>query len=201
MKEEKSDKMKKEKKENQKRNSIVIITILAVIILFAVSYAIFTYTGKGKERNTLTTGTLRLTLEEDSNLTLANQTPIRDIDAMSVEAYTFTINNTGTETAKYQIILVQDEEKYSPTDKKLPWSSIRFSIIKNNGINIIKNLQDQDGVLTTTTVEAGKTDQYALRLWIDEQADEEISGATLHAKIKIKAILENRNNFETGAPE
>lgn len=190
------------KKEKQKKIYILWIVIIVAVFLLAASFAIFNYSSNTTTKNTIKTGTLILTLEEDNALTLVNQAPITDSDAMTGNAYTFKIKNTGTETAKYQITILQDEAKYQEdncTNKKLPWNKIRFSIIKNSGVNIIKNLQDQDGILTTTTVEAGKTDTYALRLWIDEQAGNEVANLHLHAKIQVKAILENRNDFETGA--
>lgn len=188
-------------KDKSKKKHLILI-IICIIFLLGISYAIFTYFSNTDKKQKIKTGTLILNLKEDNKLELVNTSPTSDVDAMQAASYNFTVENTGTETAKYQIYIIEDEEKYQAdncSDKKMPLSKIRFSVIKNQEANLIGNLGEQSGIISTPTLKAGSTDNYKVRLWIDEKASNEVAGLHFHAKLQIKAILENRTNFETGA--
>ena len=75
-----------------------LLIICGVVFLFAISYAIFTYTGYGKQENKLSTGTLILTLNESTSegITLADTVPVTDEEGLTFPAYTFSVQNTGT---------------------------------------------------------------------------------------------------------
>lgn len=189
-------------KSKGKHKKKLLFLLVAVVFILGLSYAIFNYASNTSKKQLIKTGTLILKLKEENNLKLVNKAPTSDIDAMQADSYNFTVENTGTETAKYQIYLIDDEEKYQAdncSDKKLPWSKIRFSIIKENTANLIDNLGSKNGIIYQSTLIAGKTDNFKVRLWIDEKASNEVAGLHFHAKLQVKAILENRTDFETGA--
>lgn len=188
-------------KKIRKKYGIIVGVIFLVVFLFA-SYALFTYFKSSTGESTLKTGTLVLELNEDKALTLIDSVPLSDQDAINGESYNFSIENTGTETAKYQIYLLDDDNKYQSdhcSDKKLPWSNIRYSIQRDDENSLVEQLDDRNGILYTTTLKKGMTDQYKLRLWIDERATNEIAGLHFHAKLQVKAILEDKTDFDTGA--
>lgn len=189
-------------KKNKQKKYLIMGGFVAVVILLTASYALFTYAKSSDQKNTLKTGTLILNLEEEEGLTLIDSAPISDSEALKGDSYNFSIHNTGTETSKYQIYLLDDEEKYQSdncTDKKFPWSKIKYSITKNNGNSEVGHLGAKNGIITTTTLKSGTTDRYQLRLWIDQNASNEVAGLHFHAKMQVKAILEDKTDFNTGA--
>ncbi len=186
---------------NKKKYWIALVVIFLVVFLVA-SYALFTYFKSSSGESTLKTGTLVLELNEDKALTLIDSVPISDQDAINGESYNFSIKNTGTEIAKYQIYLLDDDARYQSdncSNKKLPWSKIRYSIQREDENSLIEQLDERNGIIYTTTLKKGMTDQYKLRLWIDEKATNEIAGLHFHAKLQVKAILEDKTDFDTGA--
>lgn len=189
-------------KKNKQKKYLIMGGFVAVVILLTASYALFTYSKSSDIKKTLRTGTLILNLEEEEGLTLMDSAPISDSEALNGDSYNFTIHNTGTETSKYQIYLLDDEEKYQSdncTDKKFPWSKIKYSITKNNSNSEVGHLDAKNGIITTTTLNSGTTDHYQLRLWIDQNASNEVAGLHFHAKMQVKAILEDKTDFDTGA--
>lgn len=188
-------------KKNKKKYWIVLVIVFLVAFLVA-SYALFNYFKSSTGENTLKTGTLILELDEESALTLIDSIPLSDQDAMSGPSYNFSIKNAGTETAKYQVYLLDDDAKYQSdncSNKKLPWSVIRYSIQREDENSLVEQLDERDGIIYTTTLKKGMTDHYKLRLWLDNKATNEIAGLHFHAKLQVKAILEDKTDFDTGA--
>ena len=193
--------MKNKKTEGSvSKRFILYIMIVLVAVVLASSLAVMDDGTSGK--NIMRTGTLILDLKEDNNLTLLNSVPTGDSEALeSKETYDFTVENTGTETAKYRIYILEDTEKYQSdncSDKKMPWSSLRYAIDKNETKGEASDLPD-DGVILSTLLESGEKDKYKLRVWINSNAGNEVSGLHFHAKLEIKAILEDRTDYDTGA--
>lgn len=186
-------------KKSKKKYWMVLVIIFLVAFIVA-SYAVFSYFKSSVGENVLKTGTLVLELDEKA-LNLIDTVPLSDQDAVNAPAYEFSIKNTGTETAKYQIYISDDEVKYQNdncSEKKLPWSHIRYSIQKEDGDNIIEPLEGKN-IIYTNILKKGMTDHYKLRLWIDERSTNEIAGLHFHAKLQVKAILEDKTDFDTGA--
>ncbi len=179
---------------------VIVVAIIASII--AVSYSMFSYSSNNRKKHTMETGTLIVNLDEGESISLLDRYPISDSLAEKDEdAYTFTVNNTGTETANYRIYIVDDLEAYqedSCTDSKMPWNKLRYSVTKNN--TLIKTAAlTNDGVLYTTNLASNNSDDYEIRIWIDSTAGNEVAGLHFHSKLVVKAILENRTDYDTGA--
>lgn len=181
------------------RNSI--LAFFAVVMFVLVSYAVFSYAREGNEKNKLSTGTLILTLDDStsSGITLSNAIPVRDEEGLASAPYTFTVKNSGSLSSNYELLLVDDEEKYTShgcSDKKLPWNYIKYSITKNDGENVIGVLDDQ--AFDHAVLKPEEMNSYTLRLWIDSSASNEIMGTHFHGKIQVKAIQEGHTNYDTG---
>lgn len=182
------------------RNSIFVF--FAVVMFVLVSYAVFSYAREGEENNKLSTGTLILTLDDStsSGITLSNAIPVTDQEGLSGTPYTFTVRNSGTLNSNYELQLVDDEEKYIShdcSDKKLPWTNIKYSLTKNDEEPVSGILNNQ--AFDTALLKPEETNSYTLRLWIDSKAGNEIMGTHFHGKIQVKAIQEGHTNYDTGA--
>lgn len=178
--------------------------IICVILMFAfVTYAAFSFAGNGVNENKLTTGTLILNLDDStsSGISLASAIPVSDSDGLMTTAYTFTIKNTGTLNANYQLVLVNDDDKYAThgcAEHQMPWTSVKYSFSKNGTVQAPQLLNGDPKVFDTGILKPNETNSYALKLWIADIAQNDIMGTHLHAKIKLQAIQEGHVNYDTG---
>lgn len=187
-------------------NKKIMIVVTALVLLLAVSatsYAMIQFIRPGKNENTVRTGTLILNLDETKELSLTEAYPMSDSQGMNSEAYEFTVENTGTQDAKYKIMLVDDNDTYTSDGcTRLAWSKLKYSISRNGTVltsasylsNISSNPQ-----LDEVIINKGAKNSYQLRIWIDSGAGNEIIGKHFHAKLNIKGILSDKTDYDTGA--
>ena len=189
---------------NRNKKLISWWSIIIIVIVLSVSYAVFSYIGTGTKNNTLNTGTLVLSLDETSaaGISLANSIPISDTEGTALTAYTFELKNTGSIASNYRIMLVEDTDKYTSdgcTENKLPLDNLKFSLTKNSETPVVDILNATTPILETGILAANTTNTYALRIWIKDSATTEINGKHFHGKLKIDAIAEGQTNYDTGA--
>lgn len=195
---------KKEKNNNIKK-FIPIIVLAVFVFLVGIGYSLsaVSFDLPGNNKNTLKTGTLIISLDSIKDLDLVSAVPTADSDGISSDPYTFKISNTGTVDSKYQISIVDDEEKYTSDnclDKKLANSKIRYTLTESETAteDDVKTLPD-DGIIKEDLVKVDSNKTYYLRVWIDSQAGNEVAGKHFHGKVKVKAIVGDRTNYDTGA--
>lgn len=194
---------KKEKNNNIKK-FIPIIVLAVFVFLVGIGYSLsaVSFDLPGNNKNTLKTGTLIISLDSTKDLDLVSAVPTADSDGISSDPYTFKISNTGTVDSKYQISIVDDEEKYTSDnclDKKLANSKIKYTLTESETAteNDVKTLPD-DGIIKEDLVKVDSNKTYYLRVWIDSQAGNEVAGKHFHGKVKVKAIVGDRTNYDTG---
>lgn len=194
---------KKEKNNNIKK-FIPIIVLAVFVFLVGIGYSLsaVSFDLPGNNKNTLKTGTLIISLDSTKDLDLVSAVPTADSDGISSDPYTFKISNTGTVDSKYQISIVDDEEKYTSDnclDKKLANSKIKYTLTESETAteDDVKTLPD-DGIIKEDLVKVDSNKTYYLRVWIDSQAGNEVAGKHFHGKVKVKAIVGDRTNYDTG---
>ena len=98
----------------KKQNQIIKITALLglFLLVFGVSYALFSVVLEGTKKNKITTGNLSLELLNESGNTiegdvigLENAVPVLNEEGMQNTPYTFTIRNNGTLDTEFSIKL------------------------------------------------------------------------------------------------
>ena len=177
--------------ENVKNNGkfLSIGLSLLLILAFGVSYAYYQVTLTSKNDINVTAGTLTTSFNEGKAISLANSEPMKDADGLTTNGYTFTLNNTGDIPLSYNVYL-------NITSHTLPLSSIKFSIsdgdaymspvllssytLDNNRINI-----------KSGTLEAGGSQKYTIKLWIDEGADSSTYSKDFNANISVESTKTN----------
>lgn len=187
-------------KKDKRKRVILYLIIALVIVVVGTSLALNKYSTLGTSKNVFKTGTLIVKLEDGNSLSLLNSVPMSDSDVSNLDSYKFNIKNTGTLDAKYEISLIEDEDKYNSdncSDNKLPFTSLKYSI--NNGEETETKALDDTGLLMYDTIDAGTTKNYNLKIWINENAGNEVQGKHFHAKLKVKVIPSTRTDYDTGA--
>lgn len=187
-------------RKNSKKGLIVAVIAIALIAIVGATYALFTWVGAGEKSNVIEVGTLTLTLDESTSegILIQNAVPVTEEYALAnYTAYTFTVQNTGTLDAKYDLSLKDDA--LADGEKRLEDANVRYSltsaITPKDGVkgaettkkDLLSNVTDRK-LDTNVEVAPGDTVEYTLYLWIDEAAENEIQGSKFSAKINIDAV-------------
>ena len=166
-----------------RRAAIIGIILLAVVLVGSAlsnsTYALFSNDSYGANTNNFTTGMLSIEAKSKSDrMSLANALPITDADGIQTNPYVFTIKNTGTLNGKYTISLEEKENntldknyiKYSIREEGKEWST---PALLSSGLIIKENV----------LIESKKDVTYELKIWLDENAPNEVQGKTYSAKL------------------
>jgi len=161
----------------------VFITSLFVIFL-SVTYAFINLTIGGEKRQVITAGSLELELiEDENNLTITNALPMYDEVGMIQDAFTFRLQNKGTTSVNYKVKLVD-----ITTGEKLNYSDVKIGLTKD-GLDSIQLLSSLiSGIIDEGLVEPDATIEYALRLWIRDDLEDNqlIKDKNLSFKIEVE---------------
>lgn len=205
--------MEIENEDNKKQLILSIIGILIIVIsIIGVSYAAFIFTKKGKEENTVRTGTVTMAYTEAENgIDIKNAIPMSEDKGKLLmgedEIFDFTVSAdiTGKTTIDYEVVAVKDES--STIDDK----DIRLYLEKSDSKDGVYNatmeplqfspstkestLGAPEGVMqldkdsfTTTDVADSSTvkkfnQYYRLRMWVDTSY--ELSDKTSTYKVTV----------------
>ena len=176
-----------------KKNKTIYILIGIVIILLVVAvgitYAWLTTTLAGEKEYVLKAGTLNLILDENSSevINIAEAYPMSDEEGKAQEVvYRFTVENTGTVAAGYEIYL--DDAEIEASDIRVDDSNIKYDLRMNEGpregglLSETDNRKIEDSILNV-----GQSRSYELRLWLKEDSTANYN-EVFSGKLRIEAI-------------
>ena len=180
--------MKEAIKNNKK--FIIIGIVIIVLLLISLAFAYLRTTLQGQEEYIVRAGTLNLTLTEGNELTLEKIIPLEDSEGMNLNGFTFSLTNEGNIDTDYTIYL--DDVELDTNETRMPDSSIRYSLTRNDETFNPKNLttmgSNPNRRVDFGTISPDETVNYTLRIWIDYGATtEEASGKTFKGKLRVVA--------------
>lgn len=176
---------------------LTVLSIFGVTMLsIGSTFAIFTVSSKSAEYNVIKTGTLNINFAADASSTvgLNNALPMSDADGLAQSGTTFTITNTGSLPANYSVSLKDDTDMVTQdncSDKQLAKENIKYSLDSSTA-NLLSTAIDN--TLISGNLKAGEAKTFSLKLWIKEDATNEVLSKHYHGKIVVDAAQE-------GAPE
>ena len=170
----------------KEKNKIILVIILILISLIALvgsSYALLTKSFKSKKLS-MEVGTLKIDFAEGNAINMANAAPMTDSDGLKSTPYTFTITNGGDINAYYT---VSNEEELANT---LDTSYLRMKLTGSDGydsgIKTVKELGTETYKLVDETLlKTGKSVTYELRMWISQDAGNNIQDKVYKSKIVV----------------
>ena len=170
----------------KEKNKIILVIILILISLIALvgsSYALLTKSFKSKKLS-MEVGTLKIDFAEGNAINMVNAAPMTDSDGLKSMPYTFTITNGGDINAYYT---VSNEEELANT---LDTSYLRMKLTGSDGydsgIKTVKELGTETYKLVDETLLAtGKSVTYELRMWISQDAGNNIQDKIYKSKIVV----------------
>ena len=174
---------------------IIVLAAFLLVITIGGSYALFQTTIKGNKQTEVVAGTLKVEYEDKNTISLNNASPLTDVEGLKQEPYTFTIRNIGTLNGKYTIYL---EEKEGNTLDK---SNIKYSIKEGDGNWSSPVLLSSGLVLKENRIlEKEQEETYQIKMWLKEDAANEVQGQTYKAKVVVNVVQTNIENIVTTNP-
>ena len=173
---------------------LTIFSIFAVTLTMITSaYAIFSSVQKSESYNTITVGTLKIDFNDTDDdlgntIKLNGAYPESDSDGQQETPYTFKITNSGNISASYKVKILDDTDMIESDgcqNNLLDKTKIKVSI--NGGDPIILADKEADsyeianGILTPNNSRT-----YKIRIWITDQAGNEVLGKHYHGKIVVE---------------
>ena len=206
--------MKEAIKKNKKY--IIIGIVIIILLLIGIAFAYLTTTLQGDKEYLVRAGTLDLVLDEGNELTLEKQIPISDNEGMNLNGFSFSLVNNGKIDTDYTIYL--DDMELSEGESRIPDSSIRYSLTKNDETFMTRNMttmgSNPNRRVDFGTIAPDETINYTLKIWIDYDATtEEASGKVFKGKLRVVAtqpvgepvadvlLADSSNNINTDDPE
>lgn len=184
------------KRENIKAyKGIIFFSLILLVIVIGTSYALFSTVKTSKETVEVEAGTFKISFLDSNYINLENAYPMTDEEGLNTSGYKFTITNEGTLNGKYNISLEEKEE--NTLDK----SYIKYSIKEGDGTWSTPALLS-NGIILTDNKQLNSTDHidYELKLWLDEDAPNEVQGKKYQAKIVVSATQTNANIINVAQP-
>ena len=176
----------------------LFVTLLSIIGVTVISlgsaYAVFTSISRSAEYNVIKVGTLNIDFGADSSNTinLTGQYPMSDEEGVTLTPYTFTITNTGTLPADYEVLIQDDQDMISHdncANNQLNKDYIRYKLDTGNPINL-SSIAGSNYRIATGTLEAGGSVTYTLYVWIREGVGNDVLNKHYHGKIVVNGTNE-----------
>lgn len=198
-------------KEKWRKNWWIFLALIVIgILCFGIAYAWMSLVLHGKKEQVLKAAALELVLDESGEaINLERAIPLSDVEAESLVGYTFTLENTGLLDSSYTIYL--EDTNLHEEEMRLTDNQIRFRLEKDGSsapaIALDTTGVSPNRVLDTGSLKSKEKHIYTLKLWLKEDATEEVVGTTFRAKLRIEAtqsvgtkatdLLIQKSNAET----
>ena len=201
----------------EKRKKELILIAIALLIVVGVSFAWLTQTIRSISENVIVSGNLQLTLNNESPIIKLGGVygygePMSDTAGLATTPYTFTVTNTGTETAFF-VLFLDDVNSYTDVNNQTVsiTSATRISDAKikcnfkgsinggswsgqNNEVHTLdmmgnpRNLTSGYGL----SLAPGSSATFNLRLWISSTAtNDDVVGKVFAARLRIEATQDD----------
>ena len=189
-----------------KKKSLLIIVLLLIVSLFVgISYALWQLSHTQREHNYVSSGCFSVssslgTVDELEPINLVDTIPMDNEVGMTTTPFTFTLTNTCTTYAEYQINLETLETSTMPT------SSLK-AVINNETPKLLAYYPSVEATITNATssnklltggIKPNETLTFNLRIWVDVDSDmASTSNTTYEGKISIITVTEIKTVYGT----
>ena len=176
---------------------ITFITVFVIVIgMIGGSYAIFSTTSKADEYNALVVGNLEISYVDTGDgygdvLSLNGAYPMSDADGALTNPYRFSVANTGTIAADFKIKIEYDEaiiDEDGCSDKLLSQEFIKYQFDNETPVLLSANEADDYVIYEATNLLPGSSEIHEIRIWIDQNATNEVLGKHFHGKVVLESV-------------
>ena len=176
---------------------ITLFSILGVtIISLGSAYAVFTSVSKSADYNVIKVGTLNIDFgDSTSTINLNGNYPMTDEEGLQLAPYKFTITNTGTLTADYEVFIQDDANMISEDNcegNQLNKDYIRYQLDNGTPANL-SSIAGSNYRIATGTLAPEESVTYTLYVWIREGVGNDVLNKHYHGKIVVNGINEQED--------
>ncbi len=204
------------KKENI---AIIVLLLVMVVAIIGVSYAAFNYSKEGTTPNTITTGVISMTYTESDNvLNITGALPTTDktgkTRTIEGEYFDFTVSSTITGNANINYEISAKKEDGNTIDG----SNIKLYLTRltddgeeelmtpetyneEKSSNTYTGRPSGEMSLYTSSMSASDSNNYRLRMWVDEDYNPQGDGGNLTFSVRINVYGKDGVSIEPNAPE
>ena len=194
-----------------------------ILSIIGVSYAAFNFSKTGTKVNSITTGSITMSYTEtDNTISLNGALPTTDKTGKTRlndgEYFDFTVssNIVGDVNINYEI---SAKDVTSSSAKKIDGSNIKLYLTKLNDDGTEEELMTPETYneeassnsytgrpagemsLYTSSMNSSESNNYRLRMWVDEDYNPQGDGGSLLFSVKINVYGQDGRNIEPNAPE
>ena len=179
-----------------------LLSILGVtIVSLGSAYAFFTSISKSADYNVIKVGTLNIDFGEESSNTinLSGQYPMSDEEGLKLTPYTFTIENTGTLPADYEIFIQDDTdmiEQDNCANNQLNKDYIKYKLNEGEPL-VLSTIAGNDYKIASGSLEVGQKETYTLYVWIKEGSGNDVLNKHYHGKLVINGASKTEAATDT----
>lgn len=175
------------KDENSSKKIIIAVIFISILVIsvIGISFAVFIGSQHGSKDNTLSTGTISMTYTEDTNgISIVNALPITDTAGKVLSGnneyfdFTVTTNIVGNSSVIYEIAAIKDNSSTLKNDEIKLYLERQISGTYSEELapgiySPIENATEIGSpigsmVLAQITRNSTTTDNYRLRMWINQ---------------------------------
>ena len=176
---------------------ITLFSILGVtIISLGSAYAVFTSISRSAEYNVIKVGTLNIDFgDSTSTINLNGNYPMTDEEGLQLAPYKFTITNTGTLTADYEVFIQDDTNMISEDNcegNQLNKDYIRYQLDNGTPANL-SSIAGSNYRIARGTLAPEESVTYTLYVWIREGVGNDVLNKHYHGKIVVNGINEQED--------
>ncbi len=177
---------------------VALIIIVTALVTFGFVYVWLAMDQIESGDRVISTDLSMLVIEmadgSSSKIVLTDTYPMNEAGGLSTKPIKFSLVNNGDSASKYVIKLVEDEDGITNCNntegcKVIPISEINYSISKDSWSKEISSVSEDKNNLDMGIVEVGEDNKinYNLKIWVKEDTEEDINGATFYGKLVIES--------------
>lgn len=174
---------------------VTLLSILGVtIVSLGSAYAVFTSISKSSDYNVIKVGTLNIDFGEDSNNTinLSGQYPMTDEEGLKLTPYVFTVTNTGTLTADYEVFIQDDQDMINQdgcSSNQLNKDYIKYKL-DTGSPTVLSTIAGSNYKIASGSLNPGGSVTYTLYVWIKDGVGNDVLNKHYHGKIVVNGANE-----------
>ena len=195
----------------KKKVLIIVISIVLILSVIGISYAIWTLNLTQTSENDIASTCFNISFTEKDNISLQKSYPLYDKDGKKLTPYEFTITNNCDSSASYAVNLeVLNTSTLTNNDAvKVMFSKKEDNVENELKLDLLSNYETVTKTLnnakssfnlTTGYLGAKESKTYDLRLWLDENVTTEtlnIQNTTFNSKVIVTAKYETEIPYAT----
>ena len=194
----------KERKNNKKTILWGLGILLMLSLIVGISYAYWIITKKQEGLNKVSSGCFNIELSNEKNdIKLENAYPIADEEGRKLVPYSFTVTNTCSLFASYNINLemLQGTTLASKYIKVMVNNEEIKNLADLETTNTVLNNSVESKKLTSGSLGSGDSEDYTVRIWMDGNItanDKEAMNKVMLSKVVVDASVSKYNPVDSG---